>query len=61
MIFLQNIARTVVFSICNKIFLGYQPRQLVEWRKNQHFEDHLHPYPQDTEVTGTNQPTQPKS
>jgi hypothetical protein len=35
----------------NKIFLGYQQHQVVEWRKNQHFEDHLCPRPQGTEKT----------
>jgi hypothetical protein len=35
-----------------KIFSGYQPRQMVEWRNNQCFEDHLHPRPQGTEVAG---------
>jgi hypothetical protein len=35
----------------NKIFSGYQPRQLVEWRKNQRFEDHFRPRPQGTEVS----------
>jgi hypothetical protein len=34
----------------NKIFLGYQLRQMVEWRKNQRFKDHLRPHPQGTEV-----------
>jgi hypothetical protein len=34
----------------NKIFSGYQPRQLAEWRKNQRFEDHLRPRLQGTEV-----------
>jgi hypothetical protein len=36
----------------NKIFSSYQQRQLVEWQKNQHFEDHLHPHPQGTELAG---------
>jgi hypothetical protein len=36
----------------NKIFLGYQPRQMVEWRKNQRFKDHLCPRPQGNEVAG---------
>jgi hypothetical protein len=35
----------------NKIFSGYQPRQMVEWRKNQRFEEHLCPRPEDTEVS----------
>jgi hypothetical protein len=39
-------------TIYNKIFSGYQARQMVEWRKNQRFEDHLHPYSQGTEVAG---------
>jgi hypothetical protein len=43
--------------VCNKIFLGYQPCQVVEWQKNQRFEDHLCPRPQGTEVAGENQPT----
>jgi hypothetical protein len=41
----------------NKIFSGYQPRQMVEWRKKQRFEDHLRPRPQGTEVAAANQPT----
>jgi hypothetical protein len=32
----------------NKILSGYQPRQMVEWRKNQRFEDYLRPRPQVT-------------
>jgi hypothetical protein len=32
----------------NKIFSGYQPRQVAEWQKNQ-FEDHLCPRPQGAE------------
>jgi hypothetical protein len=32
------------------MFSGYQPRQMVEWRKNQRFENHLCPRPQGTEV-----------
>jgi hypothetical protein len=36
----------------NKIFSVYQPRQMVKWQKIQHFEDHLCPRPQGTEVTG---------
>jgi hypothetical protein len=32
----------------NKIFSGYQSRQMVEWRKNQYFYDHLRPRPQGT-------------
>jgi hypothetical protein len=35
----------------NKIFSGYQPRQVAVWRKNQRFEDHLRPRPQGTEVS----------
>jgi hypothetical protein len=35
----------------NKILSGYQPHEVVEWRKNR-FEDHLHPLPQGTEVAG---------
>jgi hypothetical protein len=27
----------------NIIFSGYHPRQVVKWRKNQSFEDHLQP------------------
>jgi hypothetical protein len=27
----------------NEIFSGYQPLQIVEWRKNQRLEDHLRP------------------
>jgi hypothetical protein len=38
------------FHTYNKIFLGYQSCQLVEWRENQRFEDHLRPRPQGTEV-----------
>jgi hypothetical protein len=34
----------------NKILSGYQPRQVVKWRKNQRFEDHLCPRAQGTEV-----------
>jgi hypothetical protein len=34
----------------NKIVSGYQPRQMVEWRKYQRFEDRLRPHPQGTEV-----------
>jgi hypothetical protein len=34
----------------NKIFSGYHSHQMVEWRKNKHFEDHLRP--QGTEVAG---------
>jgi hypothetical protein len=33
----------------NKIFSGYQPHQMVKWRKNQRFEDYLCPRPQGTE------------
>jgi hypothetical protein len=39
-------------SVYNKIFSGYQPRQMVEWRKNQRFEDHLRSRPQGTKVAG---------
>jgi hypothetical protein len=39
-------------TMYNKIFSGYQLCQMVEWRKNQHFEDHLRPCPQGTEVAG---------
>jgi hypothetical protein len=34
----------------NKNFSGYQPSQVVEWRKKRRFEDHLRPRPQGTEV-----------
>jgi hypothetical protein len=40
----------VLLHFKNKIFSGYQPRQMAEWRKNQRFEDHLHPRPQSTSV-----------
>jgi hypothetical protein len=30
----------------DEVFLGYQPRQMVERWKNQRFEDHLCPRPQ---------------
>jgi hypothetical protein len=47
---LATVQKRVTF--CNKIFSGYQPRQMVEWRKNQRFEDHFRPRPQGTEVAG---------
>jgi len=30
----------------NEVLSGYQPSQMVEQRKNQHFKDHLCPHPQ---------------
>jgi hypothetical protein len=36
-------------QIYNKIFSGYQPRQVVEWRRKQRFEDHLRRRLQGTE------------
>jgi hypothetical protein len=36
----------------NEVFSGYQPRQVVKWRKHQCFEDHIRPRPQGTEVAG---------
>jgi hypothetical protein len=39
-------------TLYNKIFLGYQPCQLLKWRKNQRFKDHLCPRLQGTDVSG---------
>jgi hypothetical protein len=45
----QKMAEYVQF---NKIFPGYQPCQLVKWRKNQCFKDRLCPRLQGTDVSG---------
>jgi hypothetical protein len=37
-------------TLYNKIFLGYQPCQLVKRRKSQRFKDHLYPRLQGTDV-----------
>jgi hypothetical protein len=42
----------VTFNEYNKIFLGYQPCQLVKRRENQCFKDHLCPRLQGTDVSG---------
>jgi len=35
----------------DQVLSGYQPGQMVEWWKNQRFEDHLCPHPQGTSLT----------
>jgi hypothetical protein len=43
---------TFTATLYNKIFPGYRPCQLVKWRKNQRFKDHLCPRLQGTDVSG---------
>jgi hypothetical protein len=40
----------------NKIFLGYQPRQLVKIRRHRRFKGHHCPCPQGSEVVENSQP-----
>jgi hypothetical protein len=45
---LKGIFHTTFFF--NKMYLGYQPCQLI---KNRHFKDHLRPHYQDYDVTSS--------
>jgi hypothetical protein len=46
----HNAASSEILSY-EEVLSGYQPGQMVQWWKNQHFKDHLCPRPQGTSLT----------